>query len=452
MADLLIEPALTIPHYQRPYKWGTTHVTQLLSDISNHRKHSAYRMGTIVFHEDDGKNNIVDGQQRTLTLMMVVRALLRFRRSGIQRTDLKVQLDSLESEMVDPPIDSTISKRNMRLNFLEISRIISRFDFDEATIEFFLNSCEVVTFTLGSLSEAFQFFDSQNSRGRDLDPHDLLKAYHLREFTTSDESIKALTVADWENCESRELAILFSEYLFRIRNWSKRQPARSFGKNEAGLFKGVNLDADRQYPYVQQLRIAHHFVDQYKGQYERRIDGVTMPFPFCMDQTIVNGKRFFEMISHYQSRVQRAVNGSMRLRMLIAEECPVEKRSEEGILAIRILDTINSYEGHRRTGDRYVRVIFDCLQLYYVDKFEGDEICRAVEKIFIFAFTLRLKMQLVSLATMDNYVIENNLFSTLRDATSPAEFFNASFPGLQEIKSTKTVEIEELFREMKYLE
>lgn len=34
--------------------------------------------------------------------------------------------------------------------------------------------------TVDRIEEAFQLFDSQNMRGRALDPHDLLKAYHLR--------------------------------------------------------------------------------------------------------------------------------------------------------------------------------------------------------------------------------------------------------------------------------
>ena len=37
----------------------------------------------------------------------------------------------------------------------------------------------MVEVVLQDISEAFQFFDSQNARGKDLEPHDLLKAYHL---------------------------------------------------------------------------------------------------------------------------------------------------------------------------------------------------------------------------------------------------------------------------------
>ena len=46
---------------------------------------------------------------------------------------------------------------------------------------------EVVVLTVTELTEAFQLFDSQNTRGKALYPHDLLKAYHLREISDMDE-------------------------------------------------------------------------------------------------------------------------------------------------------------------------------------------------------------------------------------------------------------------------
>ena len=70
-----------------------------------------------------------------------------------------------------------------------------------------------------------------------------------------------------------------------------------------GLFKGVNLDQVSRYPYVESLRIIHHFVDDYNGQYQRHIDHQHMRFPFNLDQMIINGRRFFEMTSHYQHKM-----------------------------------------------------------------------------------------------------------------------------------------------------
>ena len=443
--DLLAEPTLVIPRYQRPYKWTGKNINQLFADIAIHKDKSSYRLGTIVFHQDNEQKNIVDGQQRTITLLLAVRALIHLRKEGLDRKDLKEQLRALEQKMVNPDFESKISKFNIHNNYLEISRIVSRSDFTEELIDFLLNKCEFVTFSLSDISEAFQFFDSQNARGRDLEPHDLLKAYHLREFSESDEALKASTVSTWENSETDELAALFARYLYRIRNWSKGNSSRYFGKNDAPLFKGVNIETIEHYPYIEQLRISHHFVDHYNRQYERRIDNHALDFPFQLDQIIINGRRFFEMTAHYQKKVSQTKSGLDHFDELA-------KRERLDGYAEKIMQTINQYPGRVRTGDGYVRAIFDCLLIYYIDKFGYVEISRAIEKIFIWAYSLRLKMQVVQLATMDNYVLENNLFKLLKDSTRPGDFINISISVLVETKSSKTEEVEKLFKEMKYCE
>lgn len=443
--ELLADSSLTIPQYQRPYKWTGKNINQLFSDIATHKDKSSYRLGTIVFHQEGARKNIVDGQQRTITLLLAVRALIALKRNGLDRKDLKEHLTALEKVMVNPSFTSAISKANIHNNYLEISRIVARSDFTEEHIDFLLNKCAVVTFALNDVSEAFQFFDSQNARGRDLEPHDLLKAFHLREFSVGDEPLKIQTVAHWENSETEKLVALFSQYLYRIRNWSRGASARYFGKEDTTLFKGVNLETVARYPYVEQLRMAHHFVDHYNGQYERRIDGRELGFPFHLDQIIINGRRFFEMTAHYQEKVALFNERSGSIFRFIDNE------KLDGF-AGRIMDEVNTYKGHSRTGDRYVRTIFDCLLIYYIDKFGHVEISRAIEKIFIWAYSLRLKMQVVQLASMDNHVLENNLFRLIKEATLPSDFINCSLPVLAVNRSTQTKEIEMLFREMRYYE
>ncbi len=78
---LLSLDQLSIPDYQRPYKWTEKNLNSLVSDIREHKNKSAYRLGTIVLHGDsDSKSNtlnIVDGPQRTLTLMLIILALIQ---------------------------------------------------------------------------------------------------------------------------------------------------------------------------------------------------------------------------------------------------------------------------------------------------------------------------------------------------------------------------------------
>lgn len=428
VSQLVQLEALKIPPYQRPYKWTTRNIHQLFHDIQRHSAKQAYRLGTVVFHLDDDKYlNIVDGQQRTLTLVLTIYALIQQRLNNLERQNLFDQLKSLDTPIDDfiesQCFDSDISQQNLHENYQEIKRLVSRSDFTEEHIDFLLNRCEVVTFTLTSISEAFQFFDSQNARGRDLDPHDLLKAYHLREFSEKEQELKGPTVAGWESLESNELTSLFAEYLYRIRRWALGYSARYFGKNEVGIFKGVNIDQVAHFPYVEVLRIAHHYVDDYNNQYHRKIDGQKKEFPFHLDQMIINGRRFFEMVNHYQQQVKAISN---------AESCksPRFMGIELSTKAQEIFNVLHSYPNRRRTGDKYVRSMFDCGLIFYIDKFGIAELSNAIEKIFIWSYQLRIKQQVVQLATMDNHVLNQNLFRLIKDAILPSDVLAISLPTL----------------------
>ena len=439
--ELVSDDTLNIPIYQRPYKWTEKNVIQLFSDIAENKDKSSYRLGTIVFHRNEGKRNIVDGQQRIVTLLLAVHALVTLNKDeSSDRKELKEELDQLKSKMINPSFKSDISRKNIYNNYREICRIIKRSNFTAELIKFFLYKCEAVTFTLKEdISEAFQFFDSQNTRGLDLKPHDLLKAYHLREFPSDDEDLKAYTVKEWESSETQELARLFSQYLYRIRNWSKQSSARYFGKKDTELFKGVSMKYIARYPCFKQLNITHNFIDHYKRQYGRCIDGHdALDFPFNLDQTIINGRRFFEMISHYQKEIMDNYK----------KHFPTDRLDG---YAKKIWSTINSYEGCNRTGDQYVKIIFDCLIIYYIDKFGYEEISRAVEKAFILAYSFRLRMKAVRLSGVDGYVTKSKVFKRIKDAVQPSDFINSPAPELKEKEIRfKIDEIINLFCKMGY--
>ena len=68
---------LSIPDYQRIYCWEQHHVMCLLNDIYNHlecqdHQSTTYRLGTIILHYHDDKYDIIDGQQRLVTLSLLL--------------------------------------------------------------------------------------------------------------------------------------------------------------------------------------------------------------------------------------------------------------------------------------------------------------------------------------------------------------------------------------------
>lgn len=462
--ELLSLPDLSIPDYQRPYKWTQCNLADLLSDLKVYRNKSAYRLGSVVFHRcltaTQKQLDIVDGQQRTLTLILLVKALLEKRLDDLKRQDVKDTLTKLKEPIDDflqrQTFSSDISHLNLYQNYIAATRAVTHHDFTEDDIDFLLNRCEVVTFILNDVSEAFQFFDSQNARGRDLDPHDLLKAFHLREFSAADAELKAQSVEHWESLESKQLAQLFANYLFRIRNWMQGRSAQYFNKSQVGLFKGVSLEQAGSFPYVDSLRIIHHFVDDYNRQYQRHIDRQKMAFPFHLDQMIINGRRFFEMISHYQqlttqifgnkshySEKGKNNNSTSTIRIL-------DQDLES--LACRILHTLNNYKSRTRTGDRYIRTLFDCAVIFYMDKFGTNQLSQAIEKLFIWAYSRRLIMQAVTIQGIDKYALSHNVYKRIKLAVQPSEVLNwpLAIVDSAKCKGKNPKEIIKLFSDMGY--
>lgn len=293
---------------------------------------------------------------------------------------------------------------------------------------------------IDNVQEAFQFFDSQNARGKELEPHDLLKAFHLREmnnFSTKDERIKV--VEEWENLESKELSNLFSDYLFKIKNWGKGSSAYYFTKNDIDIFKGVNLET-QNYPFMKQLQINNYYVN--KQNEAEKVNNLYFDYPFQIDQIIINGKRFFEMIIHYNN-LKRYVENS-------------ENNGIKKYIECDILDTLDTYEGHNRIGDKYVRNLFNCALVYYIDKFGRIDLDKAIKKLFIWAYTLRFKQYSVKLVSVDDYAKkdEKSVFRKLYYSINHKEILNLNLNSIkeEEIKASKSKidKLKNLFKELKY--
>jgi hypothetical protein len=168
---------------------------------------------------------------------------------------------------------------------------------------------------------------------------------------------------------------------------------------------------------------------------------------------IINGRRFFEMAAHYQQQVEAIVYA--------------EHDRSVGFLGVTltkqakaILQQLNNYSARHRTGDKYVRTIFDCALIFYIDKFGTAELSNAIEKIFIWSYSLRIKQKLVQLATMDNYVMSNNLFRKIKDSTLPSDVLSIPLSTLTDAdnkNNTRKGNFDKdplviLFKEMSYYE
>ena len=74
-----------IPEYQRPYAWTDEQVETLFEDLwdftatsGGTERESSYFLGSVVSYEnEDGEQEIIDGQQRITSLFLLLRAIIR---------------------------------------------------------------------------------------------------------------------------------------------------------------------------------------------------------------------------------------------------------------------------------------------------------------------------------------------------------------------------------------
>ena len=75
------DTVFTIPEYQRAYSWGVDNCDKLWQDINDFVESDSkdrYFFGTIIINcqDDDTKYGLIDGQQRTTTFLLLLKALL----------------------------------------------------------------------------------------------------------------------------------------------------------------------------------------------------------------------------------------------------------------------------------------------------------------------------------------------------------------------------------------
>ncbi len=371
----LLALKLNVPNYQRPYTWEPKHALELLDDViraagpdSGNGGKRTYALGSVILHRTPEGLDIVDGQQRLLTLL-VLRSLLqcdatRKTESAVGR--VRARLAEVTSTL--PPLER-----------VRISRYLGE-------------RCTLVRIVTTSADEAFRFFDAQNYRGKALDPHDLLKAHHLRAMAghvAGEEKEIEKVVERWESVESKELADLFERYLHRIARWCRGEPALDFTDRHIDVFKGVG--GDDTAPYASYLRRAASGAEPGWSRFQ-------------LDLAVPAGAPFFEMIDFV-----------------------LQKR--KWLVALAREDR----RGGFRTGRHaYLAELYECALLYVGSRFGEDAASRLSERLFRWAYALRLDQERVSWRTVNKYALGGgtvadsgrnayNLFARIRNASSVRE-------------------------------
>lgn len=262
-----------IPDYQRPYAWEEEQCQTLWDDIfafafpdNNSDKFNSddeYFLGSIVIFENDkGKKEVIDGQQRLTTLMLLLRAFYaKFGNmkdeNSIRTSERIAQCIWKTNEFGQPNLDelkinSEVATDNDKEEFLQIlktgkmdkvqkSNYAKNYRFFQEKIENFLseypsyfaylptrilNNCILLPIEAESQDTALSIFSTLNDRGLPLSDADIFKAQFYKYY--SDKNQKDTFIEQWKELEEITTSIfkplngtpmdeLFTRYMYFLR-------------------------------------------------------------------------------------------------------------------------------------------------------------------------------------------------------------------------------------------
>ena len=257
-----IKEKFLIPEYQRPYAWTDEQVITLFDDLkeyTNNQNESSYFLGCIVsFTNENKEQEIIDGQQRITTLLLLLRAIhkklqkmsdskekenfIRQIEPAIWKIDeltsvadyttvlieskvMEVKYNQILESILKTGETETGSKDRYSVNYNLLVKLLDEYAISE-TLNFYkfinnvLNKTIVLPIKADTQETALTIFSTLNDRGLPLSDADIFKA---KIYNKIDEKDKMGFVDKWKNIALRAENVdesvqkLFYYYMFYLR-------------------------------------------------------------------------------------------------------------------------------------------------------------------------------------------------------------------------------------------
>lgn len=262
-----------VPDYQRPYAWDDDQCQTLWDDIfafsfpnndcDAFDENEEYFLGSIVtFKNENSKSEVIDGQQRLTTLMLILRAFYdKF--ANMQDKNSKLTRERIEKCIWKTDTFGTADKSTLKINsevatdndkeeFLELlktgqvkpgskSQYVVNYQFFQKKIDDFLQgfagyfpyfparlltNCILLPIEAESQDTALRIFSTLNDRGLPLSDADIFKAQFYKYY--SDQNKKNEFISEWKELEEITRVVfspisgtpmdeLFSRYMYFLR-------------------------------------------------------------------------------------------------------------------------------------------------------------------------------------------------------------------------------------------
>ena len=237
---LLNEDTYAIPLYQRNFAWTYDEIEQLLNDVADafQENRDNYYIGTLVVNKENDIFKIIDGQQRTTALNLIALALKN-----------EFGFDRLKSVNLTFPARK---KSNENIQKLFIKQKISEDDENELTrgyghakdalkkvleerqlnpqsfVEYLFENVIIFRSILPKDLDLNLYFERFNSRGEQLEAHEILKAQMMAKFG-EDQEMAQKFARIWDACADFDKPVSSQFKMRRKRADDFQERERIFG-------------------------------------------------------------------------------------------------------------------------------------------------------------------------------------------------------------------------------
>ena len=262
------EPFL-VPDYQRPYSWGEEEIVTLFNDLllftegdvskKNKNSNDTYFLGTVIsFKNENGEQEIIDGQQRITSLFLLLRAIYTKLKTFSKKTNLYDELLSeiepilwknviksegavknvlISSSVINDEgnnilkgiLENGVTKEEANdrysLNYTLFQRLFDGLVYENPGLMFefvryVLNRTLICPIITESQEGALNIFSTLNTRGMPLSESDIFKA---KIYNFLDDSQKKRFIERWKELTEKaeyvneDIQQIFYYYMFYLR-------------------------------------------------------------------------------------------------------------------------------------------------------------------------------------------------------------------------------------------
>ena len=222
--EKLFEEKYIIPIYQRNFEWGESEIRQLILDIFDYsidNYNKDYYIGTLIVYDRKNNFEIIDGQQRLTTLSILLSLIKnkykdKYEKYISKSYNLNLTFDSRKNSTetlralydknenyIEKYINENPNSITEGYNICKkvLSEILNK-DNEDKFFKYLFENVKILRVLVLEDTDLNHYFEIMNSRGEQLEKHEILKARLLEKL--DNENDKFIFNLIWEACSNME--------------------------------------------------------------------------------------------------------------------------------------------------------------------------------------------------------------------------------------------------------